>query len=164
MQRQDRIRREALAQVFGAVYQSSPLVMQDYGVPGRELMHFNDQLALEQFICSEMTGGRVSANFALHYPDTGGLAVQERIDLNSPAANGAAWRYAVRGWGLIQLQLEFRDSAAVGCRIAVNSAERASAWAATYPQLGEPSLWNWPLVERHARRLIRVLRKCAGPT
>lgn len=84
-------------------------------MPGCELLRFTDQPALEQYIGSELAAGRIHANLALHYPDTGGLAVQERIDLNSPAANGASWRYAIGGWGLIQLQIDFRDPGVVGC-------------------------------------------------
>ena len=151
-----------MPQVFGAVYQGSPVVTQDYAVPGCELIQFVDQPALEQYIAAELAADRLWANLALHYPDTGGLAVRERIDLNNPAAaNGATWRYAIGGWGLIQLQLDFRQPGVVGCRIAVNSADRARAWAKPNHPLGEPALWDWPLVEKHARRLIRVLRKCA---
>lgn len=161
MQRKDSIPREALTQVLGAVYQGSPVVMEGYGVPGCELMQFEDQPALEEFIAAELAAGRTTANLTLHYPETGGLAVQERIDLNNPATNGATWRYTLGGWGLIQLQLEIRQPGLVGCRIAVNSAERARAWAKTYPRLGEPDLWDWPAIEKHALRLIRVLRKYA---
>ena len=161
MQRQDSIALEKLPHVFGAIYQGSPVVTQDYAVPGCELMQFVDQPALEQFIAAEIAVGRLSANLALHYPDTGGLAVRERIELNKPAANGATWRYAIGGWGLIQLQLDLRHPGAVGCRIAVNSAERARTWAKPNDRLGDPALWDWPVVEKHARRLIRVLRKCA---
>lgn len=161
MQRQDNIPRESLTQVFNAVYQGSPVVTQDYALPGCELMQFVDQPALEQYIAAELAAGRLRASLALHYPDTGGLAVRERIDLNNPAANGATWRYTIGGWGLIQLQLDFRNPGVVDCRIAVNSAERARAWAKPNDRLGEPALWDWPAIEKHARRLIRVLRKCA---
>ncbi|MDQ0039105.1 hypothetical protein J2W30_006898 [Variovorax boronicumulans] len=89
MQRKESIPREALTQVLGAVYQGSPVVMEGYGVPGCELMQFEDQPALEQFIAAELAAGRTTANLTLHYPETGGLAVQERIDLNNPATNGA---------------------------------------------------------------------------
>jgi len=88
--------------------------------------------------------------------------VQTRtIALQPEKCGGAAWRETVEGWGLIQVQLQYKVGADVECRVAVNSEKRANAWAQTYPELRSPSLWNWKLVEKQARRLIRVLRSGA---
>jgi hypothetical protein len=64
----------------------------------------------------------------------------------------------MEGWGLIQLQIDYKAAPVIDCRFAVNTKKRAQAWAQTFPELGTPEQWEWKAVERQARRLIRVLR------
>lgn len=99
-----------------------------------------------------------SVNLLVHYPEALGFVATRVITLQPEKCGGASWREALEGWGLIQLQLQYRVADFVEFRVAVNTEKRAQAWAQTYPEMGAPSLWNWKLVEKHARRLIRVLR------
>jgi hypothetical protein len=69
--------------------------------------------------------------------------------------------FTAAGWGVLQLQLTFAGCE-VSARIAVNSEERALAWAHTYTELGDSLRWAGQLVGKRARRLIRVLKKPAG--
>ena len=64
-----------------------------------------------------------------------------------------------QGWGLIQLQCDFRKHPMVECRIAVNSAIRAANWSDTYPDFQSPESWDWKVVERKTGRLVRLLRQ-----
>ena len=57
--------------------------------------------------------------------------------LKPEACNGHTFRFCQEGWGLIQLQCDFRKHPIVDCRIAVNSAIRAGNWSDTYPRLSK---------------------------
>jgi len=82
-----------------------------------------------------------------------------RISLDPKKCDGHTFRYSLDGWGLIQIQITENGQGLCECRIAVNSPKRAQAWADTYPAYQDPKLWNWPIVERHTRKLIRHLKK-----
>jgi len=97
--------------------------------------------------------------YSIYYPEAKGVVSEKRIDLKPGAVPGHTYRFAPQGWGLIQLQCTFRDFPIVECRIAVNSDVRARNWSDTYPEMGSPDLWNWSAVNRHAGRLVRLLRK-----
>jgi hypothetical protein len=99
--------------------------------------------------------------FSIYYPDTYGLVEKTRINLDQKRCEGHTFRYQMHGWGLIQFQVDARDANNIACRVAVNSQKRANLWFDTYPELGSPDLWDWKTVEKHARRIIRTLRKYA---
>ena len=85
-----------------------------------------------------------------------------RFDLIPEKCNGARWREKTEGWGLVSLQLTYEGDGMVKCRIAANSEKRAKAWEETSQEwLGPALAWNWPVVEKHCRRLIRRLRSDA---
>ena len=97
--------------------------------------------------------------YAIYYPDSKGVVFEKRINLNPGAVEGHSFRYCQEGWGLILLQCDFGKYPKVECRIAVNSAERANKWSGTYPEMQSPNDWDWKVVNRHAGRLVRLLRK-----
>lgn len=85
-----------------------------------------------------------------------------RYELNPGALGDATFRFACEGWGLIQLFLRTpRDGQLPVSHTNHNSAARARAWAPTYPELGDPDLWDWRQVARASRRLNRHIQGLA---
>ena len=113
--------------------------------PSEALVHFED---------------KSYAGYAVHYVDAGGRIEDRRVELDPSKCNGHTFRYSVGGWGLIHIQLK-RQATTLECRVAVNTSKRAARWFSTHPELGDPALWRWPVVEKHARRLIRHLKVAA---
>ena len=144
--------------LLAAAFKGTPLVSEAYSRFDFPLRSFGDPTSLERVIHAEREAGNKSVSLVVHYPESKGQVITRRINLLPEKCNGASWRETLEGWGLIQLQLEYQGGDTVKCRIAVNSERRAEAWAQTYPEFGSPELWDWQAVERHARRLIRVLR------
>jgi len=94
---------------------------------------------------------------AVHYPDMAGRVAIREIVLKPGA--GERRRFAVEGWGLIQIQANLAEGDPVPVRIAVNSERRAACWTARYSEMGNPADWNWPAVGRHRARHGRLARK-----
>ncbi|MEZ5327004.1 MAG: hypothetical protein R3F19_18290 [Verrucomicrobiales bacterium] len=104
---------------------------------------------------------RASYLYSIYYPEAKGAVSERRIDLSPGAVPGHTHRFSPQGWGLIQFQCTFRDFPSIECRVAVNSDVRAQNWSDTYPEMGSPDLWDWKVVNLHAGRLVRLLRKLA---
>jgi hypothetical protein len=126
--------------------------------------------SIEKFDCSDaavshykahLANGRLFFHYLVHYRDCGGHIDEQRISLNPKRCKGHTFRYAIRGWGLIQLQADLKEGGMADCRVAVNSEKRAWAWSSQYSDLRSPDLWDWPSVGRHARRLNNRLRGLA---
>jgi hypothetical protein len=103
--------------------------------------------------------GDVFRQYTLYYPELKGHTLERRIVLNPDKCNGHTFRFCQEGWGLIQLQCDFRKYPIVECRIAVNSEIRAANWSETYPDFQSPESWDWEVVDRKAGRLVRLLRQ-----
>ena len=74
-------------------------------------------------------------------------------------STGHTHRYAINGWGLIQLHLGgFGPSGLVHSHTNHNSEKRAHLWAGTYPDLGSPKAWDWKQVVRTSSALNRHVR------
>ena len=160
MQRVENIPLPHVHRVLGAVFVGSPLVCEAYSKFDQATRSFESLEALLAYIRAERELGIKFVNLVAHYQEALGQVRTRTIELKPEKCNGATWRETVEGWGLVQLQLEFKGDTAE-CRVAVNTERRANAWAQTYPELGAPSLWDWKLIEKRARRLIRVLRSDA---
>jgi hypothetical protein len=159
MQGQAKISVAQVGDVIDAVFaQGNPLVYESYSEPEEELRSFDSPLPLEAEIEMRVPAERRSLLYSIYYPEAKGLVKKTRIQLIPEKNTGKRFRFSADGWGLIQLQLTFGDSD-VSCRIAVNSEKRALSWFGTYPDHGDPQLWEWKIVEKHARRIIRALKK-----
>ncbi len=91
-----------------------------------------------------------------------GSAVFRKHALVPGALGAATFRSVCEGWGLIQLYLENpRQNQLRPSHTNHNSPARALRWAPTYPELGDPNLWQWPEVLRSSRRLVRGISKLA---
>ena len=93
--------------------------------------------------------------------DAGGTFNARRITLDSAKCDGATFRYSCDGWGLIQLYLESPHQNDLRASHTNHiSATRAGNWSSTYPEMGNPSDWNWDVVNSFSRKLNRFIRKC----
>jgi hypothetical protein len=160
------IDKQRLPEMLNAVFATeSPEVFGAYSEYDQELETFASPEGLEARMSGGLREGKTFFYFALWYPSTGGRVEKERIELKPEACQGHTFRYSVRGWGIFQLQLDFKRDPIVECRIAVNSRKRAIKWESIHHEWLAVESWNWPAVERHERRLTRKLRALAqAPT
>ena len=151
-----------LTQLGELLFQSgAPVVFDAYSAYGQPLRSFRTPSELIAEIESALATGQKSLYFKLQYPDTKGHVAERKIVLDPKKCNGHTWRYTVEGWGLIQFQADLRRAPAIECRVAVNTQKRAEAWGSTYPELRAPGLWDWRVVQHHAGRIIRKMKKIA---
>lgn len=160
MQTTQHISPAQLNQVVESVFASgTPVVKQavsDFDSPTREFPTIDDLRDDLRYFPGQ---DRRFVSYSIYYPEAKGLVSERRIDLKLGAVPGHTHRFAPQGWGLIQLQCNFRDFPSIECRVAVNSDVRAQNWSDTYPEMGSPDLWDWSIVKCHAGRLTRLLRK-----
>ena len=135
-----------------------PHIFEAYSTHDSPIKSFKNAAEVATYIAHELKHHKNPILLAIYYPDMLGQVQITTIKLYPEKCAGAMWRQIIEGWGLIQIQLKGEYNGSIKCRIAVNTEKRASAWAQNNTQLGPPSLWNWKIVEKHARRLIRVLR------
>jgi len=128
---------------------------------GEETLQFHSAAEVLAHFHRKVGSGSKSESYAAHYAETGGHVENRRVTLDPKKCKGHMFRYSVGGWGVIHIQVKLRGPSLTDCTIHVNSQKRAEAWAATAPNLESPELWNWPLVEKHVRRLSRQLKKSA---
>lgn len=160
METLQKISLEQLNEIVAAVFVQGPVVVrQAYSNFGCATREFADADALLDDLHHESGVGHLFRQYTLYYPEAKGHTHERRIDLKPEACDGHTFRFCQEGWGLIQLQFDFRKHPMVECRVAVNSAIRASNWSDTYPDFQSPNAWDWAVLERKAGRLVRVLRK-----
>ena len=135
-------------------------VYEAYSIPDKELRIFASTEEVMAYISEVESSKDNLAYLSIHYANTGGFVRKKKIDLNPEKCKGAKVRYSVEGWGLIQFQLWIKVSGLTS-DIGVNSEKRANAWEDTYPELKSPSLWNWKEIQKHNRKLNRVLKSSA---
>lgn len=161
MQRTEEIEVSKIGDIVSAIFQEPAIAYEDYSAFDTELQIYDSESSLNSAIEEAVKNNDYSANFAIYYPEAKGYFFKERKTLNPEKCNGATFRFVSSGWGLFHLQIDLRNKPKVVVRVTVNSAKRAGAWSHTYPELKEPELWDWKYVEKQARRMIRVLKKCA---
>jgi hypothetical protein len=160
MQTSQKISVKQLNEVVAAIFAQGPVVVRqaysDFSCPTKE---YADAKALLDELHYEPGVRDVSRQYTLYYPEAKGHTYERRIALAPEACNGHTFRFCQEGWGLIQLQCDFRKNPMVDCRIVVNSAIRAANWSDIYLDFQSPDAWDWQVVEKKAGRLIRLLRR-----
>ncbi|GAA3979852.1 hypothetical protein GCM10022278_40440 [Allohahella marinimesophila] len=86
---------------------------------------------------------------------------KEKIALNRDKVIGKKFRYTWSGWGQIILQLDGAERNVQINRVTSNSEQRANKWSGVHPEQEPVESWNWSAVEKHTKRLQRVLKKIA---
>ena len=139
-----------------------PVVYESCSEYGEKIKSFLSVNELMTDISSLYTKGIKFLNYGIYYPESKGYIEEEKIKLNPENCNGHTFRYCINGWGIIRFQCDFiKSSPNVSCKISVNTKKRAENWFSTCPNFKIPSLWDWAIVEKHARRLIRNAKKIA---
>lgn len=163
MQREDKIPIESLEKIIEAVYQGALTVFEAYSEFEADIREFPTKESLGKLISDKLADATRHKFIycCLKYSRSKGLVKKRKIDLDPRKCNGATYRYTMEGWGLIQFQLDLTNLENISCRFACNSERRADIWSDVYPELESPSLWDWTVIEKNIRRLIRVLRKHA---
>lgn len=151
----------AVAALVAAIFDGeSPAVVEAYSAFGEGLRWFQSAEELSGYLREQRESAAQSAHFAICYPDMGGAVQCSRLQLDPETCQGHSFRYGASGWGLIWVYLTWRPNP-VGSFVSANSEKRALAWAVSHPELGDPAHWNWPVVNRHLRRLKRVFKLAA---
>jgi hypothetical protein len=136
-------------------------VLEAYSDYDREPLEFRSAAELTDYAKKRVLEERALAFIFVRYPDMGGSAIRETIHLRPGAVANHKLRYTWQGWGLISIQLQGGGAPHPRSRIAANSEARALKWGPTHPAWGPPKTWNWSAVQRHTRRLQRVLKQVA---
>ncbi|WP_394618683.1 hypothetical protein JNUCC0626_06150 [Lentzea sp. JNUCC 0626] len=123
--------------------------------PGTEIQEFRS--------VAEVPADQRCAYLSLFVDGAGPEPLRNRIDFAPGVSPEAPFRYTLEGWGLIQLDRGLVDGVReLGwSHTNHNSEKRASAWAATYPRLGDPAEWDWAAVTSASGRLNRAIRRLA---
>ncbi len=141
----------------------APNVAEAYSAYEEPLQRFDNADTLSAHIAAAVKRGERLLDYAIYYADTKGSTRDKQIKLDPRRCRGKTFRFTVVGWGVFHLQLDFRKAPGIGVRIAVNSEKRAQGWSSTHTEWGSPKAWDWELVEKHARRLIKKMKDVAQP-
>lgn len=155
------IKEQGIGDILSSIYkEGNPVAFEADSEFGEEIKEFplRDDLAKE--IQRLLNSGASFFQFALYYPESQGYMEKQRINLDPRKCDGHTFRFSVKGWGLIYLQFKVKKLG-LECRVAVNTEKRAMSWRETYPELKEPALWQWKVVERNARRIILAVTNIA---
>ena len=162
MQRKEILDPKDLQLVVDSIFESgNPVVYETYSSLDSDTLSFSNAKTLCGYLLIPRSRRDSFVGLSIYYPDAQGIIEKNRIDLDQRYCSGHTFRYETRGWGLIQFQVDLKDTSNIDCRVAVNSATKARTWSDIYPTLGSPDLWDWKVVEKHARRIIRTLRRHA---
>lgn len=83
-----------------------------------------------------------------------------RVELDPKKCDGATFRYAADGRGLVQLYLgATKGRGLVNSHTNHNSQKRAEAWAPAAPAMQEVGLWDFTRITAFSGRLNRQIRK-----
>ena len=89
--------------------------------------------------------------------------VPRRVQLNPKACEGATFRYAAEGSGLVQLYLGAAKGGGLNnSHTNHNSQKRAEARASTAPAMQEVRLWDFTKITTFSSRLNRQIRKLSA--
>lgn len=98
----------------------------------------------------------------LYVLDAGPPFIPTRISLNPEVCDGARFRFAAEGWGLVQLYLASLDKNQLGNSHTNHSSPKAAeAWSPVRPEAGQPGNWDFKRITAFSSRLNREIRKQA---
>ncbi len=133
----------------------------DFSQPLQQFARAEDVLA--QFDRRYKGGAKWHAvHLQLYVFGAGPPFTPRRVPLNPEACDGATFRYAAEGWGLVQLYLQTpREARLENSHTNHNSPTRAATWAATYGDDEGPAQWDFTRITSFSSRLNRHIKKQA---
>lgn len=85
-----------------------------------------------------------------------------RVSLNPDLCDGARFRFAAEGWGLVQLYLTSLNKNQLGNSHTNHfSSKKAEVWAPVRPEVENPAVWDFKRINSFSSRLNREIRKRA---
>jgi hypothetical protein len=150
-----------LLSVLGYVFERSGCrVFESYSAFGEEITEFKsiDDLAA-RYPIGVCRGTAPSVLLELVPPSAENLFDVSYVPLSPDACQGHTFRFAVRGWGLIQLHLGgIGPTGLVLSHTNHNTEARARKWQHTYKEGSPAHLWNWQETTRISSALNRFIR------
>jgi hypothetical protein len=116
---------------------------------------------LAQFDRCHATGEKwTSVHLKLYVLEAGPSFTPRRVSLNPKSCDGATFRYAAEGWGLVQLYLcaPARNGIEVS-HTNHNTQKRAEAWAPVIRDQSDVGSWDFKRITAFSSRLNRQIRK-----
>lgn len=131
----------------------------DFEQPLKEFHSVDEVLA--QFERTYKNGERWSnVHLQLYVLGASPPFVPKRISLDPEACDGATFRYAAEGWGLVQLYLGSQTTRGLNdSHTNHNTQKRAEAWAPAIAEMQAVSLWDFKRITAFSSRLNRQVRK-----
>jgi hypothetical protein len=137
----------------------TPVVAQAYSDFDSELRYFETVKEIVDLAALKAEQLNGALHFALYYPEARGRLAVRTIALNPEECDGATYRYACEGWGLIFVYLAVGSPVGIKSFVSANSEKRALTWASSFTDMDPPNTWDWGAVARNFRRLRGALRK-----
>jgi hypothetical protein len=133
-------------------------VFESYSEFDKEIREFKSAADLSQaYRIGECAHSSQSVLLQLVPPGADSLYRIKQIALKP--SNGRRFRFAIEGWGLIQLYLGgVGPSGLVPSHTNHNSEKRAVLWSHTNPELMSPEVWDWKQIVRTSSALNRYIR------
>lgn len=133
---------------------------ESYSEMEKEIFRIETLSAFKDYLENGISEGKTQFGFGIYNPGSKGKFFITKLKLNPKYCNGKTYRYKVDGWAIIFIHLELQnDENSIECRVSVNSKKRAENWKSTYPEFGDPELWEWKTVESSTRKIINRLKK-----
>ena len=133
------------------------LYYSDYGEEMRTFASYDEWLA---FARADSGHYWLNSDLALHFPQAKGYVDINRVSLDPRRCRGHSFRYQTRGWGIIHLGCSaVRGTREIHCRLPCNTRKGAESWFNVCPEMKDPDLWDWKVVESIARRLRRFVHR-----
>ena len=153
---------EKITLIAEAIFSKETLqVVEGYSDFDREPLEFFCSGELVRYLTNNLIEKQSNVDIRIVYPDMGCDLTKEKITLNQDKVIGNKFRYTWSGWGQIILQLDGAERNVQINRVTSNSEQRARKWSGVHPEQEPIESWNWGAVEKHTKRLQRVLKKSA---
>jgi hypothetical protein len=140
--------------------QSACRVFESYSPPSEEIAEFKSiEDLLARYPVGVCRGSGPSVLLQLVPPSASHQFSIRRISLQPELCDGHTFRYAVEGWGLINLHLGgIGPQGLVNSHSNHNTEARARKWLETHRELGPIELWNWQEITAVSSALNRFIR------
>lgn len=160
MQRTEIINRNRLFNLIEFIFSDEKVELyESYSKMEEELIQISDFNQFETYLYKGIEEGQKKYSLAIYYLECKGLTRKSKIELNPKYCDGKTFRYRIDGWGLIFMNLNFKnEDKEIECNISVNSKTRAKNWESINPEFGNPELWDWKFVESKTRKIINKLK------
>ena len=135
-------------------------VFESYSRLGEEIVEFKSTTEVSARYLTGICGGSSASVFLQLVPQCAAdLFAIRRVALSPDVNEGHTFRYAVAGWGLIQLYLGGEGPhGLVVSHTNHNTEARARQWQGQHRELGSVEAWDWREVTLVSSRFNRFIR------